>query len=364
MSLKQDLKLFCIIFLAIIAFPAFAADIHDDAGTTGAAFLKIEAGSRPAGMGGAFAGLANDVNTLYWNPAGLTTVGERQFTAMQNFSIADISNQFLGYAQKFSDRGTWGASFLGAFTEIERRRRSTEEPDSTATVGGFAAGLSIAYILSPQLSVGATAKTISQQLDVEDSIGAAADVGMLVRIADKRLGVGIAAQNLGVLDTGENLPMNVRGGFSYRIRTEPNLDSGRQPQDLFALAADVNYPIVAGYPTFHLGMENWFYNMLALRVGYSFSQGENPKNGLTAGFGLRRLGKPLWKTSISNLTMLSFQTKLLAMLTEFLSSYDSEHRSGLLAEQLETCSPKLEHSYEHYLHRNQLFRTKRTDGRV
>ena len=298
---KQELILILTVFFAIIAFPAFAADIHEDAGTVGAAFLKIEAGSRPAGMGGAFAGLANDVNTIYWNPAGLTAVGQRQFTAMQNFSIADISSQFLGYAQRFSGRSTWGASFLGAFTEVERRRRPTEEPDSTATVGGFAAGLSVAYILSPQLSVGATAKTISQQLDVEDSIGAAADVGMLLRILDNRLGVGIAAQNLGFLDTGENLPMNVRGGIAYHIRaktrseasdkSEPNPDSDRQPQDLLALAADVNYPIVAGFPTFHLGVENWFYSMLALRVGYSFSQGENPKNGLTAGFGLRRIGE-------------------------------------------------------------------------
>ncbi len=279
------------VFFAIIAFPAFAADIHADAGTTGAAFLKIEAGSRPAGMGGAFAGLANDVNTIYWNPAGLTAVGERQFTAMQNFSIADISNQFLGYAQRFGGKGTWGVSFLGAFTEIERRRRSTEEPDSTATVGGFATGISIAYILSPEFSVGATAKAISQQLDVEDSIGAAADVGVLLQILDNRIGVGIAAQNLGFLDTGENLPMNVRGGIAYHIRTKPSVDSARPPQDLFALAADVNYPIVAGFPTFHLGAENWFYGMLALRAGYSFSKGENPKNGLTAGFGLRRIGE-------------------------------------------------------------------------
>ena len=291
MPLKQDLKLFCAIFFAIIAFPVFAANIHEDAGTTGAAFLKIEAGSRPAGMGGAFAGLANDVNTIYWNPAGLTAVGERQFTAMQNFSIAEISNQFLGYAQSLSDKSTWGASFLGAFTEIERRRRPTEEPDSTATVGGFAAGLSIAHALSPELSVGATAKTISQQLDVENSIGAAADVGMLLRILDNRFGVGIAAQNLGFLDTGENLPMNVRGGIAYHVRTKPNADSATPPQDLFALAADVNYPIIAGFPTFHLGAENWFYGMLALRVGYSFSQGDNPKNGLTAGFGLRRIGE-------------------------------------------------------------------------
>ena len=36
---------------------ANAVDIHDGAGTVGAAFLKIEGGSRPVGMGGAFAGL-------------------------------------------------------------------------------------------------------------------------------------------------------------------------------------------------------------------------------------------------------------------------------------------------------------------
>ena len=33
-------------------------------------FLKIEPGSRPVGMGGAFTGLANDINTIFWNPAG------------------------------------------------------------------------------------------------------------------------------------------------------------------------------------------------------------------------------------------------------------------------------------------------------
>ena len=43
--------------------------------------------------------------------------------------------------------------------------------------------------------------------------------------------------------------MNVRGGVAYHVRTKPNPDSARQPQDLFALAADVNYPIVAGFPT-------------------------------------------------------------------------------------------------------------------
>ena len=76
---------------------------------------------------------------------------------MQHFSFADISNQTIGYAQR-AEQLVWGASFLGSFTEIERRYSPTETPESTVTVGGFATGLSIAYPLRNALSIGGTAK--------------------------------------------------------------------------------------------------------------------------------------------------------------------------------------------------------------
>jgi len=284
------LTYFCAALICVSSGILHAADIHEDAGTTGAAFLKFEAGSRPVGMGGAFAGLANDVNTILWNPAGLTSVREREFTAMQNFAIADINNNYIGYAQPFGEKATWGASFLGAFTEIERRQGPTEEPDSTVTVGGFAAGLSFAYAASPELSVGGTAKAIAQQLDIEDSLGAALDVGVLARLMDNRVGIGVSAQNLGFLDTDEDLPMSVRGGVAYQIRSKPSPEAP-MPHDIFAIAADVNLPLISGFPTFHVGAENWFYDVLAVRAGYSIGKGENPANGLTLGVGLRRKGE-------------------------------------------------------------------------
>jgi hypothetical protein len=279
------------IILTLIAAPGFAGEVHDDAGTTGAAFLKIEGGNRPVAMGGAFAGLANDINTLFWNPAGLTAISNRELTATQNFFIAEISNQSIGYAQRVG-RGVWGASFLGAFTEIERRIGPSDEPDSLATVGGFALGASYAYALSTELSIGGTAKAISQQLDVEDSLGAAVDVGALYRLSDNRLGIGVAVQNLGFLNTDENLPLNIRGGISYHLRTQSTAPTSPMlPRELFTIVADVDFPVVGGFPTLHIGAENWFYDILAVRAGYSVSTGENPKNGLTAGLGLRRKGE-------------------------------------------------------------------------
>ena len=296
MMLKRGAVLIVMALLIIIA-PApstHAVDIHDGAGTTGAAFLKIESGSRPAGLGGAFAGLANDINTIFWNPAGLTAVNDRELTAMQHFSFADINNQTIGYAQRV-ERLVWGASFVGSFTEIERRQGPTEDPDSTVTVGGFATGLSLAYPLSEAISVGGTAKIISEQLDIQNAYGAAADVGLVLRLLDNHLGIGVAVQNAGVLDGGENLPMALRAGFAYRTWKQPaaeaEADKPMPAQEIWALVADAHIPLLDANPSFHVGIERWFYESVAARVGYRIGLNENPSDGLSLGIGIRRSGE-------------------------------------------------------------------------
>lgn len=299
MILKRGVPVLIAMALLILTAPApstHAVDIHDGAGTVGAAFLKIEGGSRPAGLGGAFAGLANDINTIFWNPAGLTTVHDRELTAMQHFSFADINNQTIGYAQRI-ERLVWGASFLGSFTEIERRQGPTEDPDSTVTVGGFATGLSLAYPLGEALSIGGTAKIISEQLDIQNAFGAAADVGVVARLLDNRLGIGVAVQNAGVLDGGENLPMAVRAGLAYRTWQQPaaeaETDTPMPVQELWALVADAHLPLLDANPSFHLGIERWFYESVAIRLGYRIGLNENPSDGLSVGIGVRRSGEDM-----------------------------------------------------------------------
>ena len=294
--LKRRTGLIIMVLLVVIGTApcVHAVSIHDGAGTTGAAFLKIDGGSRPVGMGGAFAGLANDVNTIFWNPAGLTAVHDQELTAMQHFSFADINNQTIGYAQRV-DRLVWGASFLGSFTEIERRQGPTEDPDSTVTVGGFATGLSFAYPLGTAMSIGGTAKVISEQLDIQNAYGAAADVGVILRLFDNHLGIGIAVQNAGVLDGGENLPMALRAGVAYRMWKQPMVEEGTEetmpPRELWALVADANLPLIDANPSFHIGAERWFYDSVAARLGYQIGMNENPSNGLSLGVGVRRSGE-------------------------------------------------------------------------
>ncbi len=286
------------LFIIISAASGVQADINDGAGTAGAAFLKIEGGSRPAGLGGAFAGLANDINTIFWNPAGLTAVQDRELTAMQHFSFADINNNTIGYAQR-AGQLVWGASFLGSFTEIERRQGPTEDPDSTATVGGFATGVSLAYPLGTAISVGGTAKMISQQLDIQNVYGVAADVGVILNLLENHLGIGIAVQNAGILDGGENLPIALRAGLAYRTWKEPVAMEAEAeapimlPQDTWTLVADAHLPLIDANPSFHVGVERWFYDSIAARVGYRISLNENPSDGLALGIGVRRSGEDM-----------------------------------------------------------------------
>ena len=44
---------------------------------TGAAFLKIGTGARPAALGGAYTALADDVNAIYYNPGALARLQRR-----------------------------------------------------------------------------------------------------------------------------------------------------------------------------------------------------------------------------------------------------------------------------------------------
>ena len=297
MMLKRGAVLTAMALLIITAAaPSLHADINDGAGTVGAAFLKIEGGSRPAGLGGAFTGLANDINTIFWNPAGLTAVHDRELTAMQHFFLADINHQTIGYAQRV-ERLVWGASFLGSFTEIERRQGPTEDPDSTATVGGFATGLSLAYPLSEAISVGATAKMISEQLDIQNAYGVAADVGLILRLFDNHLGIGVVVQNAGVLDDGENSPMALRAGLAYRTWKQPAVaaeaDKPMPTQEVWALVADAHLPLLDANPSFHIGAERWFYDSVAARVGYRIGLNQNPSDGLALGIGVRRSGEDM-----------------------------------------------------------------------
>ncbi|MBI2417406.1 MAG: hypothetical protein HYV28_05785 [Ignavibacteriales bacterium] len=64
----------------------FSLSVFAQQSSITAAFVDVGIGARPTAMGGAFTGLANDVDALFFNPAGLADIKEKQAT----FNFAKI----------------------------------------------------------------------------------------------------------------------------------------------------------------------------------------------------------------------------------------------------------------------------------
>jgi len=78
-------------------------------------------GSRPLAMGGAFSGLADDANAVFWNPAGLAQLKGRSFTGTYNTDWKKLDHD-LSFALVFPTkrRGTFAAGYTINWDKAQR----------------------------------------------------------------------------------------------------------------------------------------------------------------------------------------------------------------------------------------------------
>ena len=278
---------------------------REAAGTTGATFLKIEAGARPVAMGGAFVAVADDANTTYWNPAGLAQLEEREITAMHNEWLEGIRYEFLGYAQPIKSEGRaqgFGVSVMCLYMSgLESRTTETMEPEGTFGAYDIAVAGAYACEVGKGVSIGANVKLIHQKIEDEGAWGGAIDIGVLYRVPGPRgrfsrniLQLGFAVQNIGpgikFIKESDPLPLNIKAGIAKTFEL-------RQIKSKVNLAFDVNAPI-DNVPNGHFGAEFVYKKIenieLAGRVGYKTNtlKDLNALSGLSAGVGFvwKRMG--------------------------------------------------------------------------
>src|SRR3989339_1112789 len=78
--------------------------------TRGNPILKQGLGARPLGMGEAFVGLADDINTLQFNPAGLSNILNKEIGAMYFKGLSDTGYGNIAYAQPVKIIGNIGGA--------------------------------------------------------------------------------------------------------------------------------------------------------------------------------------------------------------------------------------------------------------
>jgi len=239
-----------------------------------AAFDAIQSGARAVGMGGAYTAVADDANSVVWNPAGLGAVRRPAITInhldVQTLGLLNY-DQFI-YAQPFVYRNAIAASWFRLGTSGQVTFLNYTENVYVLT---YEQNL---QSLLPNLSLGLNFKVLQVQ-STNTAAGWGLDLGGRYQILPQ-VAVGIVGENINVpeLDWSSGavdyLPANLRFGVAG------------YPTNQTVVSFDVD-KLLYGSPQVHLGAEQSFFGrILALRAGASYLANEN-RFTVAGGLGVR-----------------------------------------------------------------------------
>lgn len=308
-----SMKSFNLIFMFLI-FAGLTLNLYgqigaqtNKSGTTAAQFLKIGVGPRAIGMGGAFTAVADDINSLYWNPAGLSRMYSREAYFNHVDWITDVGLDYAGFGMDISGVGTLGA-FVSVLSMEDMLVRTLERPEGTGeyfSAGALMIGISYARNLTEEFSIGINAKYINEYIWNESASAIAFDVGTLYTIPFlNKFSLGASISNFGPkmqLEGRDILVITHTGsGDANIINTLLQLDKFELPLLFrFGVAVDVlqtpDYRLTAAVDAVHpndnneyvnAGFEYTWNDIFSVRGGYKSLFENEGEQGLTLGFGL------------------------------------------------------------------------------
>jgi len=292
-----------------------ANNLYSQAGGAAVPFLLISPDARSSGMGEVGTAIADDINAVFWNPAGLgfhDWVGnindpdERspyrqialsfsrwlpQFNADLFYSYGTIG-QFIE-----SLDGTVALNFV--FMNLGEFTRTYENGNVAGKFlsNEFAVGLSYGTIVAKDLGIGFQLRyiqsnlapaTITTQGDAGTGRSGSFDLGVLWKPSDlgffeDKLSLGANLQNVGPKMTYRNesdpLPTTLRLGAAYTIVKDDfndlkfAVDVAKLLVKRDSLGSDpVPKSLITGWQNpgaeLSIGAEYWYESIVALRLGY------------------------------------------------------------------------------------------------
>ncbi len=277
-----------LIILSIASLLGAVPVSYGGLGTTGAQFLKIDPGARPVGMGGAYSAVVSDANTLFYNPAGIAQMENRQVsgTYLRYFQSINYGNIAGVMPSEGSSSWGMGITYLGVTDIPHRGLVDTDDPTGTgspeSTFGSMDTAFNLAYArqnpfpsVLDGLDLGAKLGVIYQTLEDKNSVTAMVDVGGFYSVNEK-LSLALVFQNIGMgvkFDSKTDpLPFNIKAGVAFK------------PVDGLTLACDINEYILDEQLYASIGAEYWIMDMLALRGGYKYGYDTQALDSSMVGF--------------------------------------------------------------------------------
>ena len=271
-----------IVIISVLCISLYSKSVLSQNNTT-YDFLKLDAGARSSSLAGSFSTTLNDVNTIFYNPAGLSTLNQAQASAGFFKYLLDINSGNIAYSSKLKNAGYIGGAIryinYGSFEKFD------EESNSLGTFSANELALSLGYSNKTRdhFHYGANLKFIYSGIDEYSSTGIAVDLGMLYLIPATQWNFGLSLLNAGFQlskynSTAEDLPLDLRIGVSKKLEHLP-LNVHFELENLTATADS----FFDRFKNFSLGGEFDISDYVKFRVGYNNSLRQDLKTGSSVG---------------------------------------------------------------------------------
>lgn len=285
----------------IILCGSFGYSQFNKAGKTALQFLKIGLGAREAAIGEATIASSEDVNAIFWNPAGITGIqgAEASFNYTQWIGDINVLSGAVGY--------NWDGVAAFVVNYITLDYGNLQEALVTSSSGGIdtrtgntfsgsdlSIGVGIARRFTDRLSIGAQVKYLREDLFTYSSDVWAFDLGTTYSTGWYGVNLAMTAQNFSEqarwINTGIEEEQNFEVPRIFKIGLAVDLLGGEDlllggNYDQHRLALNVDAVNTNDYSErLHFGAEYTFYNIFTLRGGYRLNYEEG---NLSAGAGIQ-----------------------------------------------------------------------------
>ncbi|MEO6693981.1 MAG: PorV/PorQ family protein [Ignavibacteria bacterium] len=200
--MNYKLKISLVILILISFIENIMAGPRDRFGTNAADELLIPVGSIGTSLGGSNMASITGIESMYWNPAGLSKINSNTGEAMFSYMnyIADINMQYFGTVVRIGNLGNLGLSIRSLDFGSEELVTTISSPEGTGekfTPTYIVGNLSFARAMTDKIYFGSTVKLISESIADVSATSFAFDVGLQYIAGSSGIKFGIALKNLG-----------------------------------------------------------------------------------------------------------------------------------------------------------------------
>ena len=252
-------------------------------------FLQVGVSPKAAAMGDAYTAMSKGVESVFFNPAGLTEMNT-QFEAFVSSTqwFADIKYLAGAVGYKAGEYGSVALSFIvvnygtikgTAFVPATSTGANYVLTGDVKNVGAYSFGLTYVKAVSTKFSIGGTVKYVGQQLgQLTDENGNASDnnankfafdLGIKYFPGIESLRLGMSIRNFSTFVQYQNfsspLPVAFSVGLGMNLMDIINKDISKD--HALVLSSEFVHP--NDYTDrINTGLEYTFMNMVSLRAGY------------------------------------------------------------------------------------------------